>query len=413
MKQLTTLTYFIAFILLTSCQEKTTELKNGVWRAVLQTDATIDIPFNFEVYDSLGTKQIAFLNGKERLNVSEVNVLGDSVFINTPLYETQFRALITNKGLEGVWIKDLPDGLQQRMPFSAEHGVNWRHTDKPEETNQRLEGKWSVKMMRPGKTDTTFSIGEFKQIGNAISGTFLTNFGDYRFLSGEMNGDDLFLSNYTGLSATLVTGHFLDSDNIVNGKIYTGPTYVAEWTAHRDSTVTLADAYTLTKLIEGETTLDFQFPDTEGNLVSPKDERFKNKVIVLQFLGSWCPNCMDETAFLSPFYEKYKDKGLVVIGLAYERYAEQDKAKKAVNNLIKRFDVSYPILLTGFTNKQGEVQKSLPQLASFSAFPTTIIIDKKGEVSSIHTGFNGPATGQVYVDYIKDFEEKINRLLNE
>jgi thiol-disulfide isomerase/thioredoxin len=211
----------------------------------------------------------------------------------------------------------------------------------------------------------------------------------------------------------LFTGHFLDKDQIVNGKLYSGPTYVANWTANRDAAAILPDAYSLTKLKGGETRLNFKFPDTEGELVSIDDDRFKNKVVIIQFLGSWCPNCMDETAFLSPFYKEYKNKGVEIIGLAYERYAEPDKAKKAVGNLMNRFHVDYPVLLTGSTNKPAEVLKSIPQLANFSAFPTTIIIDKKGEVRSIHTGFDGPATGQAYLDYKREFEEKINVLLNE
>lgn len=398
--------------LASACQQETTNLTNGVWRGVMQTDSTIDIPFNFEVYDSAGTKQIAFLNGEERLNINEVSIVGDSVFIKTPLYDTEIRAVLTDKKLSGTWIKHLP-GSQQKMPFSAKHGVAWRNSETPEPTTNNLAGRWSVQITREGRTDTTFSIGEFEQKESAISGTFLTNFGDYRFLSGEMNRDNLFLSSYNGSSATLFTGHFLSDDNIVNGKIYSGPSYVASWTASRDSMAILPDAYSLTKLKEGESKLSFQFPDTEGNEISIDDDRFKNKVVIIQFLGSWCPNCMDETAFLSPFYEKYKNKGVEIIGLAYERYAEPEKAKKAVSNLMNRFDVEYPVLLTGCTNKPDDVLKSIPQLASFSAFPTTIIIDKKGEVRSIHTGFDGPATGNAYLDYIREFEEKINALLTE
>jgi thiol-disulfide isomerase/thioredoxin len=398
--------------MVSACQQETTTLTNGVWRGVLQTDSTIDIPFNFEVYDSLGKKQIAFLNGNERLNISDISIVGDSVFIKTPLYDTEIRALLKEKELSGTWIKHLP-GSQQKMPFSAKHGIAWRYSETPEPTASRLAGRWSVQITRKGRADTTFSIGEFQQNGNAISGTFLTNFGDYRFLSGEMNRDNLFLSSYNGSSATLFTGHFMNDDKIVNGKIYSGPSYVANWSANRDSTAILPDAYSLTKLKEGESRLSFKFPDTEGNETSIDDERFQDKVVIIQFLGSWCPNCMDETAFLSPFYKKYKNKGVEVIGLAYERYAEPERAKKAVSNLMNRFNVEYPVLLTGSTNKPADVLKSIPQLASFSAFPTTIIIDKKGEVRSIHTGFDGPATGNAYHDYIKEFEEKIIALLNE
>jgi len=120
---------------------------------------------------------------------------------------------------------------------------------------------------------------------------------------------------------------------------------------------------------------------------------------------------MDETAFLAPFYDKYKDKGLEIVGLAYERYKETDKAKAAVMNLKKRFKINYPILLTGYTNAPGQVEESIPALDNFSAFPTTIIIDKSGSVYKIHTGFSGPATGKHYTDYIQQFEKEINALL--
>lgn len=402
----------MTILFISACQQKTSSLTNGIWRGVLQTDSTVDIPFNFEIYDSAGAKQIAFLNGEERLNISEVSRIGDSLFIKTPLYDTEIRALLTGKALSGTWIKHLP-GEDQSMPFSAKPGIAWRSAESPQAATQKLDGRWSVRIVRGADADTTFSIGEFEQNGNKISGTFLTNFGDYRYLSGDMDRDNLFLSSYNGSSATLFTGHFLDSNTIVNGKIYSGPTYVAHWTANRDSSAMLPDAYSLTMLKAGESQLSFKFPDTEGQQVSISDDRFKDKVVIIQFLGSWCPNCMDETAFLSPFYEEYKNKGVEIIGLAYERYAEPERAKKAVLNLMNRFKVSYPVLLTGFTNKPAEVLESIPQLANFSAFPTTIIIDKAGQVRSIHTGFDGPATGQAYKDYITQFEEKINNLLNE
>lgn len=78
-----------------------------------------------------------------------------------------------------------------------------------------------------------------------------------------------------------------------------------------------------------------------------------------------------------------------------------------------RFDVSYPVLLTGFSNRPGQVLESLPALENFNAFPTTIILDKKGEVYSIHSGFDGPATGDAYHTYIASFEDTVNKLINQ
>ena len=47
------------------------------------------------------------------------------------------------------------------------------------------------------------------------------------------------------------------------------------------------------------------------------------------------------------------------------------------------------------------------------SYPTTIYIDKKGKVRKIHTGFNGPATGEKYIEFKTEFKEFTDKLLNE
>lgn len=408
MRYISPVAFLIICIAVIGCGRQPVDLQNGIWRGTFQTDSTIEIPFNFEIYDSAGVKQIAFINGKERLNINEVEVRDDSVFFKTPLYETEIRAQLNNDGLEGIWLRKLPN-LTQRMPFKATHESDWRFVKGPKPSSADVSGRWSVIFSKANSNDTTLAIGEFEQDSSMVYGTFLTNYGDYRFLSGELDGDVLRLSAYGGMSPSMFMATV--DGNVMTGDLYSGPSSHSTWEAERDPDAELADAYSLTKLKEGYNTLSFEFQDTEGNLVSLDDERYQDKVVVLQFLGSWCPNCMDETAYLSPFYKKYRDRGVEVIALAYERYAEIEKAKKAVSNLIDRFDMTYPVLLTGYTNKQ--VLESLPAMESFNAFPSTIIINKEGEVHSIHTGFNGPATGQAYVDYITQFEQTINELLNE
>ena len=54
-------------------------------------------------------------------------------------------------------------------------------------------------------------------------------------------------------------------------------------------------------------------------MVGLQDPEYKNKVVVIQILGTWCPNCLDESRFLAPFYEWKKEEGLEVIGLAFEK----------------------------------------------------------------------------------------------
>ena len=82
-------------------------------------------------------------------------------------------------------------------------------------------------------------------------------------------------------------------------------------------------------------------------------------------MGSWCPNCMDESAYLSKVYKRYKSKGLEIIALAYERTADAERAKTNLMRLTKRFDIGYDILLTGLTGKD-KASESLPFLNTFS-----------------------------------------------
>ena len=47
------------------------------------------------------------------------------------------------------------------------------------------------------------------------------------------------------------------------------------------------------------------------------------------------------------------------------------------------------------------------------SYPTTIFIDKKGVVRKIHTGFNGPATGEKYTEFKTEFEGFVGELIDE
>jgi alkyl hydroperoxide reductase subunit AhpC len=105
---------------------------------------------------------------------------------------------------------------------------------------------------------------------------------------------------------------------------------------------------------------------------------------------------MDETAYMVNYYKKYHSKGVEVVGLAYERTTDFARSQKTLTQLKNRFDVKYPLLITGYTSNKIETAKSLPMLTKVVGFPTTIIIDKSGDVRKIHTGFSGPVTGNYY-----------------
>jgi thiol-disulfide isomerase/thioredoxin len=388
-----------------------TVLKTGIWRGVLKTASGNDLPFNFEVSDTAGKQQLAIINGDERFKVTDIRVAGDSIFIPMPLFDSEFRLKLTGDNLSGKWVKHL--GTQDvAMDFTAVPGQSYRFFNTAQAPLYNVSGRWSAIFGEGDSRDTT--VGEFKQDGAKLTGTFLTTTGDYRYLEGTVAGDSLYLSCFDGGHAFIFKAKITPAQTLTDGKFYAGYSGLDQWSAVRNENAKLPDAYSLTVLKPGYNKIDFTFKDINGKPVSLSDARFKNKVVIVQILGSWCPNCMDETTFfVNDYYKKYHPKGVEIIGLAYERTTDFAKSQHTLQQLKDHFNIPYPLLITGYTPGKGDPQKSLPMLADFKGFPTTIIIDKKGNVRKIHTGFSGPGTGNYYTAFIDEFDKLTDDLLAE
>jgi peroxiredoxin len=399
-------TYFLTMLLaFSTAAQAQSKLKTGIWRGALRPGTATELPFNFEVKDTAGKQRIAIINSAEHFLVTDVRSYGDSVFIKMPLFDSEFKLKQQDGNLNGKFIKHL--GLRDSyVDFSATPETAWRFFKEPEKPAFNVSGRWSAVFGTGAQKDTT--VGEFKQTGNKLTGTFLTTTGDYRYLEGTVTGNKLYLSCFDGGHAFLFTATIADDKTITNGKFGSD-----NWVAVKDANAKLPDAYSLTSLKPGYKKLAFTFKDMQGNKVALTDERFKNKVVIVQFMGSWCPNCMDETAYLVNYYKKYHPKGVEIVGLAYERTTDFARSQKTLTQLKNRFNIPYPLLITGYTNDKAETAKSLPMLANFVAFPTTVIIDKKGDVRKIHTGYSGPGTGEHYTEFVNEFQKLTEDLLAE
>ncbi len=386
------------------------KLKTGVWRGLLQNKTGNELPFNFTVKDSAGRQQLVIMNGAERLKVTDITAHGDSVFIRMPLFESEFRLKQQNNTLTGQWIRHLGDH-DAASPFTATYGQNWRFFQHAVQPAYHVAGKWSAVFGEGEGRDTT--VGVFQQTGAKVTGTFLTTTGDYRYLEGTVAGSKLYLSCFDGGHAFVFTADLTDANTLVNGIFYSGYAGKQSWAAVRDANARLPDAYHLTALKSPDEKFNFSFPDLNGDKVSLTDPRFKNKVVIVEVMGSWCPNCMDQTAYLVDYYKKYHARGVEVVDLAYERTTDFNKSKQALQQEVNHFNIPYPVLVTGYTNNKTETAKSLPALTHFMGFPTTLIIDKKGNVRKVYTGFSGPGTGSYYTEFVTGFERITNELLAE
>ncbi|MEO6134848.1 MAG: TlpA disulfide reductase family protein [Ginsengibacter sp.] len=396
--------YFIA---------KPLQFKNGIWKGVIQRADGQKIVFNFETKDSVGKKVIYVINGKERLLVDSIIFRNDSVFIQMPFFASGFEAKINEDGnLQGVWIRDLGT-YKQSLPFYATYNQKKRFEIKaPPIAN--ISGRWSANFTGANNTVAEL-VGEFSQVGSYLTGTFREPTGDYRFLEGVVSGDSLKLSSFDGSHSFLFTAKIDNKNKISGGKFYAGILAEQNWSAERNDNAELPEASGETKITTGSDKLNFSFQDmVDGHMVSLSDKQFKNKVMVITIMGSWCPNCMDEAKFLTDYYEKNQDKGLEIIGLSFERTSDFAKSQKSLQPFKKRLGVTYPVLITGIT--VGEIvdgSKTLPPIERIVAFPSTIFVDKKGNIRKITNGFDGPATGVHHVIFKKDFDKIVTDLLNE
>ncbi|WP_405519078.1 peroxiredoxin family protein [Spirosoma sp. KNUC1025] len=329
------------------------------------------------------------------------------------LFESELVAKIDGNTLRGTYRRRRVGQATQTLPFEAQYGQTYRFREGEQAVSTNVTGKWATDFgSKTGKVDTVNAVGVFDQKGSHLTGTFLTPTGDYRYLEGNVVGDSLFLSCFDGSHVYLFKAKHDATTKTLTGGLWAGISGYEPWVARFDPKAELPDPAKLTYLKSGAKTLSFSFPETNGNKVSLTDPRFKNKVTIVQIMGSWCPNCMDETNFLSPWYKKNKQRGVEIVGLSFERSPDMAVSGPKIERMKQRFQLDYPVVLAG-TNDKVQASKALPELNAVVAFPTTIFLDKKGQVRYIHTGFSGPGTGKYYDQYVEEFNRLMDKLLAE
>ena len=355
--------------------------------------------------------ELYIINATEKLLVSELQIKGDSVFFRMPAFESEFKTQVQPDGsLKGEWIKGTA-GKTQHWPFVAIPGKSRFDVSKGSAKNN-ISGRWSVTITRANET-TRPAVAEFVQKGNSLTGTFLTPTGDYRYLQGIVTGDLMQLSTFDGAHAYTFSAKIVNANKIAEGFFGSGIKGKETWIAERNSNARLPEAYT-PQLKEGYSKLDFVFNDLDGTKVSIGDERFKDKVVIIQIMGSWCPNCLDETKFLSDYYDRNRSRGIEIVALAYEYSTDFQRSQKSLRKFRQLFNVKYPMLITGVAVSDSlRTEKTLPQITPIKGFPTTIFLDRKGNVQEIHSSFYGPGSGKHHEKFKKEFNATVDGLLKK
>ncbi len=113
-----------------------------------------------------------------------------------------------------------------------------------------------------------------------------------------------------------------------------------------------------------------------SDFVGKKEAPLKKQLLILSFFANWCPPCIEEMPFLQKMYTKYKDKGLMILGISFRAEGEvfKDAFEKSLK-ILKEKGVTYPVLFDRFTNRN-----QLLYLGPKAVLPCLVFIDSNGKI---------------------------------
>lgn len=378
-------------------------VEKGIWTATLKLNDSDVLYFTLSVkeYNSFFVH-----NAKEIIPLNAPLFKNDSFYVSFPYFNSElvFHAAHPHE-LNGYWV-NYNKGNHYKIPFHAENHHTSRFPLTAHEKFSDFSGNWKV-LFEPNSNSSYPSLGVFQQDSNQLTGTFLTETGDYRFLEGNVTKDSLYLSCFDGSHAFLFKGKYV-GDSLI-GTFNSGSHWKSTWVARRDSTFQLANPETLTYLVDNDY-IDFDLPSITGTPFTFPNPEYEDKVVIIQLMGTWCPNCLDETIYYKELYETYHSRGLEIISIGYEVGSSYEQQVKSLQRLRDKLDLNFTFLVGGTASKKT-ASEQFEELNEIISFPTSIFIGRDGKVKRIHTGFNGPGTGSYYEEYTQYTHSLIESLL--
>lgn len=371
------------------------------WRAALDLAGG---PLRFEMFlEQRGPTWTGRLcNGPRCETFSAITPRGDSLVFELADYDAAITALARGDSLAGYY-RNVGNRGPRIIPFRAARGA-WTVAPAPE----RMLGSWDATFMNDGRTSPR--VLQFRNGVRGVEMNFLANSGDYGLFWGGTAGDSVDVAHFDGAFVYRLTAR-LDGDTL-RGTYHAGlrtqtPFTAVRTTGRRHLTppaeVTRADTVNPFR---------FAFPDLEGRVVTNADPRFRGKVVLVDIFGSWCPTCHDAAPTLGALYREYRDRGLMVVGLAYEVTGDTVIDNRQVRRFRDKFAIEYPLLLAGL-NVVEATAATLPQLQGFTAYPTTLFLGRDGRIRRVHAGFIGPAVPGQHEATVREFRRSIEELLAE
>ncbi len=132
----------------------------------------------------------------------------------------------------------------------------------------------------------------------------------------------------------------------------------------------LADVVAKEMLAHKKYGFSFKLPRVDGGTISSTS--FKGKVLIADIWGTWCPPCRAEIPHFIKLREKYGENGLEIVGLNYERGGDEASQIRKIKTFMEEYEMNYNCVL-------GD-KETRDQVPNFRGYPTTVFIDRRGEV---------------------------------
>jgi thiol-disulfide isomerase/thioredoxin len=384
---------------------KGSEIREGVWQAWLDSPGG-ELPFQLEIQRDDEGHHAWLLSGEERLAVPGVRVGNDGIELEFPHFDAVIEASPSPDGgqLDGTWARRAGEVTRMAMPFHATAGDPSRsppHDDTP------LAERWLVE----AKDSPYPAVALFETTNSGdVHATFQHSSGDSRILTGGFQDQQLRLSRFDGGQPMLVVAR-MQPDGTLEGTSWYGSLMSIRWTARPDPEASIPDPFQFLQLDSVDLDAVVAF-DLDGTPSSLGEALPPGRAWIIEILGTWCPNCHEASTFLMQLREEYGERGLAVLGLAFQMSSNFERNVADVRRYGKRNGIGYPVLLA---SSDAPISPSFlfPPRSGQFAFPTVLFLDRDQHLYATYTGFSGPSTGTAHESMARRWREVIEEMLNE
>ncbi len=376
---------------------------SGRWLASAEV-GDVRVPFRLDLKADGGKVSGTFFDGPRPANPSAAGSLsGNRLHLEFPSYAATLDATVSPEGLDGEYVAA---GKPVRIRAVRDPGPQ----PAPSSAAPDISGEWVIPVHSPkGETGWRLII---HQTDAGAEASILRIDGDTGTLDGAYHDGVFHLSHFAGERAARLDIARQPDGSLALSLADSGGT--RPLTALRPAAATAlgaipSDPTGHTSVRNPDEPLRFAFPDLGGKLVTEADPRFRGKVVLVNLMGSWCPNCHDEAPFLQALYSKHAGQGLEIVALDFEK-KDQLPDLRRLKAFLARYGIGYTVLLAG---EPAEVNAKVPQAVNLNAWPTTFFLGRDGKVRSVHVGFTSPGSGARDTETRAEIEAEVSRLLAE